>query len=284
MKYIGAHFSIAGGIDQAILRAFSIKATALSFFIKNKLTWFTTPFKTDSILKFKKICKKYNFKSKQIIPHSGYLINLGHPIKERRYKSCLSFIEEIKLCNQLGIKLLVFHPGSHLRQIDESTCLKYIVESINRVLDKTNNVTVVIENMAGQGSNVCFIFEHIASIINRVEDKSRIGVCFDIGHAFAAGYQISLKEVYENTIKYFNQLIGINYLRCIHLNDSKTSFNSRIDRHESLGQGNIGKNVFKWIMNDRRFEELPLIIETPNPLIWDKEIAWLTSLQKKNNK
>ncbi|WWP02420.1 MAG: deoxyribonuclease IV [Candidatus Dasytiphilus stammeri] len=284
MKYIGAHFSIAGGIDQAILRAFSIKATALSFFIKNKLKWFTTPFKTDSILKFKQIRKEYNFKSKQIIPHSGYLINLGHPIKERRDKSCLSFIEEINLCNQLGIKLLVFHPGSHLRQIDVSTCLKYIVESINMVLDKTNNVTVVIENMAGQGSNVCFIFEHIASIINKVEDKSRIGVCLDIGHAFAAGYQISLKEMYEDTIKSFNQLIGINYLRCIHLNDSKTSFNSRIDRHESLGQGNIGKNVFKWIMNDKRFEELPLIIETPNPLIWDKEIAWLTSLQKKNNK
>ncbi|WWO99834.1 MAG: deoxyribonuclease IV [Candidatus Dasytiphilus stammeri] len=282
MKYIGAHVSTFGGIEQAVLHAKHLNATAFSLFVKNPRKWNAIPLSDDEINRFRSLCKKYNFTSKQIISHNSYLVNLGHPLKELREKSCLAFIDEMRRCHQLGIKLLNFHPGSHLNIIDEDTCLKNISESINFVLQKTHNVIAVIENTAGQGTNLGFLFEHLAKIINLVEDKSRIGVCFDTCHAFAAGYNFCSQELYKRIFIEFEKIIGFRYLRAMHLNDAKSLLNSRIDRHHSLGLGNIRKETFRWIMNDQRFDDIPLIIETINPLLWKDEIAWLKSQQIQN--
>ncbi|WWO95401.1 MAG: deoxyribonuclease IV [Candidatus Dasytiphilus stammeri] len=281
MKYIGAHVSTSGGFEQAVLRANKLNATAFSMFVKNQRQWNAIPLSKDEINIFRSFCKKYHFSSKQIISHTSYLVNLGHPIKELRKKSLLSFIDEIRRCHQLGINLLNVHPGSHLNLIDEDTCLTNIIESINFALEETHDVIIVIENTAGQGTNVGFLFEHLADIINSVEDKSRIGVCFDTCHAFAAGYNFCTQEFYNRTFIEFEKIIGLKYLRAMHLNDAKSIFNSRIDRHHSIGLGNIGKTVFKWIMNDERFNNIPLIIETINPLLWQKEIEWLKDQQFK---
>ncbi|WWP01544.1 MAG: deoxyribonuclease IV [Candidatus Dasytiphilus stammeri] len=280
MKYIGAHVSTAGGIDQAVLRAYQLKATAFSIFLKNPLKWHhSIPLSQETISRFRKLCKKYKFSTEQILPHNSYLINLGHPIITQLEKSREALIDEIKLCNQLGLRLLNFHPGNHLRQINEETCLKRIAESINIALNKTQNVTMIIENTAGQGSNLGFIFEHLAAIINDIEDKSRIGVCIDTCHAFAAGYNLSTSRECERTFSQFETIIGFNYLRGMHLNDAKSTFNSRVDRHQNLGLGNIGQSVFKWIMRDNRFNKIPLILETTNQLLWKQEIAWLKKQQ-----
>ncbi|WWP01023.1 MAG: deoxyribonuclease IV [Candidatus Dasytiphilus stammeri] len=276
MKYIGVHVSAAGGIAQAVLRAYQLKATAFSMFLKNPLRWHhSIPLSQESISRFRKLCNKYHFRAEQIMPHNSYLINLGHPIITKLEKYREAFIDEIKLCDQLGLRLLNFHPGNHLRQIDEETCLKRIAESVNIALDQTQNVTLVIENTAGQGSNVGFLFEHLAAIISQVEDQSRIGVCIDTCHAFAAGYNFSNPIECERTFIKYEKIIGFNYLRGMHLNDAKSAFNSRVDRHHNLGLGHIGKSLFSWIMRDNRFNGIPLILETTNPLLWKEEIAWL---------
>ncbi|WWO99336.1 MAG: deoxyribonuclease IV [Candidatus Dasytiphilus stammeri] len=280
MKYIGAHVSTAGGIAQAVVRAYKLQATAFSIFLKNPLTWYhSIPLSQETISNFRKLCNKYNFSTEQIMPHNSYLINLGHPRITQLEKSREALIDEIKLCNQLGLRLLNFHPGNHLRQINEETCLKRIAESVNIALDKTRNVTMIIENTAGQGSNLGFLFEHLAAIINDIEDKSRIGVCIDTCHAFAAGYDLSTSIECERTFTKFEKIIGFNYLRGMHLNDAKSTFNSRVDRHHNLGLGNIGKSVFRWIMRDNRFNKIPMILETTNQLLWKQEIAWLKSQQ-----
>ncbi|WWO98804.1 MAG: deoxyribonuclease IV [Candidatus Dasytiphilus stammeri] len=279
MKYIGAHVSTSGGLEQAVLRANKLNATAFSLFVKNQRQWNATALSKDEINRFRSLCEQYNFTSKQIISHNSYLVNLGHPVKELLEKSRLAFIDEMQRCHQLGIKLLNFHPGSHLNMIDEDTCLKTIAESINIALEKIPDVIAVIENTAGQGTNLGFLFEHLAEIINLVEDQSRIGVCVDTCHAFAAGYNFCTQELYNKTFIKFEKIIGFKYLRAMHLNDAKSMFNSRIDRHQSLGLGNIGKGAFQWIMNDHRFNDIPLIIETINPVLWKDEIAWLKAQQ-----
>ncbi|QCI23693.1 deoxyribonuclease IV [Buchnera aphidicola (Macrosiphoniella sanborni)] len=281
MNYIGAHISSAGGLEKTILRAFQINATAFSFFTKNQLQWFSPPLIQEKIDAFKNLCIKYQFTSKQILPHSSYLMNLGHPINEKLKKSQDLFLNEMMRCNQLGLMFLNFHPGSHLNQITEINCLSRISDSINIVLEKTQNVIAVLENTAGQGTNVGYCFEHLAEIIKNVENKSRIGVCIDTCHLFASGYDLRTKEDCKNTFKKFNDIIGLKYLKGMHLNDSKKPFNSRIDRHESLGLGEIGKLVFTWIMNNKNFHNIPMILETINPKIWKEEISWLRS-QKYN--
>ncbi|QCI19717.1 MAG: deoxyribonuclease IV [Buchnera aphidicola (Brevicoryne brassicae)] len=277
MKYIGAHVSSSGGLEKAVLRAFQIKATAFSFFTRNQRQWFSPPLIQEKIDKFKKFCIKYNFKPQQILPHSSYLINLGHPTDTLLEKSRLSFIDEIVRCNQLGLMFLNFHPGSHLNKITETDCLTRISKSINIALKKTKNTIAVIENTAGQGTNVGYSFEHISEIIKNIDDKSRIGVCLDTCHLFASGYDLRTVEDCENTFFKFNNLIGFKYLKGIHLNDSKKNFNSRVDRHESLGLGKIGKFAFKWIIRNKNFYNIPIILETINPMIWEKEISWLRS-------
>ncbi|MES4613605.1 MAG: deoxyribonuclease IV [Ewingella sp.] len=280
MKFIGAHVSAAGGVDQAVIRAHELEATAFALFTKNQRQWKAAPLPEDVIEKFKVACEKYGYSSNQILPHDSYLINLGHPVDEALEKSREAFFDEMQRCEQLGLSLLNFHPGSHLMQIDEDKCLEKISESLNIVLSQTEGVTAVIENTAGQGSNLGFRFEHLAKIIDGVEDKSRVGVCIDTCHAFAAGYDLRTEEECIQTFKHFEDVVGFKYLRGMHLNDAKSAFNSRVDRHHSLGEGNIGKTVFSWMMRDPRFDGIPMILETVNPDIWKDEIAWLKSEQK----
>jgi len=280
MKYIGAHVSAAGGVDQAVKRAFELEATAFALFTKNQRQWKAAPLTNTVISAFRRACEKYHYGPGQILPHDSYLINLGHPEAEALEKSREAFIDEMSRCQQLGLTLLNFHPGSHLKKISEEDCLKRIAESINIALDKTEGVTAVIENTAGQGSNLGFRFEHLAAIIDGVEDKSRVGVCIDTCHAFAGGYDLRTTETCEQTFADFEHIVGFQYLRGMHLNDAKSEFGSRVDRHHSLGEGNIGKTVFSWLMKDARFNGIPMILETINPDIWKDEIAWLKSEQK----
>lgn len=279
MKYIGAHVSASGGVDQAVIRAHELEATAFALFTKNQRQWKAAPLSAQTIDAFKSACARYNYSSAQILPHDSFLINLGHPEAEALEKSRAAFLDEMQRADQLGLTLLNFHPGSHLQKLDEETCLKRIAESINITLDKTQNVVAVIENTAGQGSNLGYRFEHLATIIAHVEDKSRVGVCLDTCHTFAGGYDLRTEADCVATFAEFERVVGFNYLRGMHLNDAKSALGSRVDRHHSLGEGNIGKTVFSWLMKDARFDNIPLILETINPDIWKDEIAWLKAEQ-----
>lgn len=275
MKYIGAHVSAAGGVDRAVSRAVEIGATGFALFTKNQRQWQAKPLDEKVIEAFKNACVEHGFGPGQILPHDSYLINLGHPEAEGLAKSRAAFLDEMQRCEQLGLSLLNFHPGSHLRKISESECLSIIADSINEALSHTQGVTAVIENTAGQGSNLGYRFEQLAEIIEKVDDKSRVGVCIDTCHAFAGGYDLRTCEATLATLDELDEVIGMQYLRGMHLNDAKSTLGSRVDRHHSLGQGNIGWDAFETIMQDKRIDAIPLILETIEPAIWDQEIAWL---------
>lgn len=277
MKYIGAHVSASGGVENAPLNAHEIGARAFAFFTKNQRQWKSAPLSKDSIRLFRENCEKHGFQPFQILPHDSYLINLGHPEEEGLEKSREAFLDEMQRCEQLGLDRLNFHPGGSLGKISDEECLIRIAESVNIALDKTKGVTAVIENTAGQGSNLGFKFEHLRFIIDRVEDKSRVGVCIDTCHSFAAGYDLSTHEGFVATFLHFDEVIGFQYLRGMHLNDAKKGLNSRVDRHDSLGKGTLGHELFRWIMQDPRFDNLPLILETPDETIWKEEISLLYS-------
>jgi deoxyribonuclease IV len=278
MKYIGAHVSAAGGVENAPIRAHEIGATGFALFTKNQRQWTAKPLSQQSIDAFKANCEKYGFITDAIIPHDSYLINLGHPEKAGLQKSRNAFLDEFQRCEQLGITMLNFHPGSHLKKISEKECLKIIADSINWALDQTTGVKAAIENTAGQGTNMGFRFEHLAEIMDQVEDKERVGVCIDTAHAFAAGYDISTEEGFEETFNQFDEIIGFDKLLAMHLNDSKKELGTKVDRHDSLGDGHIGWTPFKMIMKDERFKGIPMILETPNPDRWPEEIAKLKEL------
>jgi len=277
MKYIGAHISAGGGVENAPINAQKIGATAFALFTKNQRQWFAPPLSDSSIAKFKENCQKFGYTAKQILAHDSYLINLGSPDKEGLQKSRNAFFDEMKRCELLELDRLNFHPGAHLNQISENECIKIIAESVNFALEKTKNVTAVVENTAGQGSNVGYRFEHLAQIIELIDDKSRIGVCIDTCHAFASGYDLTDRDNYEKVFSDFDKIVGFKYLRGMHLNDSKKGVASRVDRHETLGNGFIGENFFKWIMQDSRFDDMPLILETPDEMLWEEEISRLKS-------
>ena len=279
MKCIGAHVSIAGGVENAPLNAEKIGAKAFALFIKNQKQWKAKPFTDKNIEEFKENCKKFGYKPENILPHDSYLINLGHPEREKLEKSRTAFLDEMQRCEQLGLKYLNFHPGSHLRQISEQESLDLIAESINISIAKTSFVIPVIENTAGQGSNIGYKFDHLAYIISRIENKDRIGVCIDTCHLFVSGYDFRTRKTYEDTFEEFDKIVGSNYLKGMHLNDSKKELGTRVDRHESIGKGFIGIETFRFIMNDDRFEEIPLILETPNSDIWADEIKILYGLK-----
>lgn len=281
MKYIGAHVSASGGVEQAVLRAVEIGANAFALFTKNQRQWKAPPLKAETIEKFKRFCQVHHFTADQILPHDSYLINLGSPEVEGLEKSREAFIDEMERANQLGLKLLNFHPGSHLNKISEQDCLARIAESINIAVSKVPNVIAVIENTAGQGSNLGYRFEHLAEIIEQVDDKSRVGVCLDTCHTFSAGYDISSLEQCEKTFAEFEQVVGFEYLRGMHLNGSKTPLGSRKDRHDTLREGTIGIAFCEFIMKDDRFDGIPMILETINPDIWAEEIKFLRTLAKK---
>ena len=279
MYYIGAHVSASGGVENAPLNAHNIGATAFALFTKNQRQWFSSPLTEESIALFKSRCAAYGFTPCQILPHDSYLINLGSPDKESLEKSRNSFIEEMHRCEQLGLDRLNFHPGSHLKKISEDDCLKIIAESINIALSKTSGVTAVLENTAGQGSNLGYRFEHLRTIIDLVDDKSRVGVCIDTQHAFASGYNL-IGEDFDIVWNDFNNIIGFNFLKGMHLNDSKKELASRVDRHETLRNGLLGESPFIRILTDSRFENIPLILETPDENLWKNEIDWLKNIAK----
>ncbi|MEA2117317.1 deoxyribonuclease IV [Halovibrio sp. HP20-50] len=275
MKYLGAHVSAAGGADQAVQRAVEIGADAFALFTKNQRQWQGKPLTDEAIQAFLDACAEHNFAPEQILPHDSYLINLGHPEQKGLDKSRVAFLDEMQRCEQLGLTLLNFHPGSHLNKISEDDCLKRIAESVNEAISHTKNVTAVIENTAGQGTNLGWRFEHLAEIIDHVDDKSRVGVCIDTCHAFAAGYDLRSAETTQATLDELGSVVGFEYLRGMHLNDAKSNFASRVDRHHSLGKGNIGLPAFTTIMQDARINGIPMILETVEPEIWAEEISWL---------
>jgi deoxyribonuclease-4 len=281
MKYVGAHVSASGGVENAPLNANSIGAKAFALFTKNQRQWFSNPLSKASIKAFRENCEKYDYKPFQILPHDSYLINLGHPGKEPLEKSRASFLDEMQRCEQLGLDRLNFHPGSHLKMISEDECLRRIAESINIVLDKTKGVIAVIENTAGQGTNMGHKFEQIRFMIDNVNDKSRVGVCIDTCHAYTSGYNIKSPEGYAETFNMFDKIIGFKYLRGMHINDSKKELATRVDRHDNIGKGYLGEDVFRMLMNDRRLDNMPLILETPDESLWEAEIKNLYSLIKK---
>lgn len=278
MKYIGAHVSAAGGVENAPIRAHEIGATAFALFTKNQRQWNAKPLTQASIEAFKENCQKYNYGPQQIIPHDSYLINLGHPDLDKRQKSLDAFIDELERCQQLGIDRLNFHPGSHLREISEEQCLDYIAESLNFALDQTQGVIAVLENTAGQGSNLGYKHEQLAHIIDKVEDKNRIGVCIDTCHSYAAGYD--LKNDYQGVMQDFSDVVGFEYLKGMHLNDSKATLGQRLDRHHSLGQGEIGWDMFEQLMKDSRIDNIPMTLETIDTSIWPEEIQQLKAWAK----
>lgn len=277
MKYIGAHVTASGGVENAPLNASQIGANAFALFTKNQRQWKSTPLSEKSIKLFKKNCEKNNLDTKYILPHDSYLINLGSPDEEGLMKSRDAFLDEMQRCEQLGINLLNFHPGSHLKQITVEECLDIIAESINITLSKTKGVTAVIENTAGQGTNVGNEFWHLKHIIDKVEDKSRVGICIDTCHTYSAGYD--LVGNYENVFKELDEVVGLDYLKAIHLNDSKKELGSRVDRHESIGKGTLGIEFFKRFMKDSRFDNIPIVLETPDETIWADEIMLLRSFE-----
>jgi deoxyribonuclease-4 len=293
MKFIGAHVSASGGVDNAPLNAIKIGAKAFALFTKNQRQWIAKPLEEKMIESFKSNLEKSGILPKHILPHDSYLINLGNPEIEKLVKSREAFIDELRRCDQLGLELLNFHPGSHLVKIGkrdpqyddkimeaELNCLDLIAESMNIAIEATKDLKVklVIENTAGQGTNLGYRFEHLGHLINKTEDKSRVGVCLDTCHTFTSGYDLRTREAYDKTMDAFEKIVGFEYLCGMHINDSKPKLGSRVDRHHSLGEGEIGWDAFRFIMNDPRMDDIPLVLETINSDIWDREIEALYNL------
>ena len=277
-KYIGAHVSAWGGVGNAVLNAEAIGATAFALFTRNQRSWVSKPLGDGEVAHFKSLLAERGFDPRFVLPHDSYLINLGSPDEETLAKSRAAFLDEMSRAQQLGLTMLNFHPGSHLNKISEEECLDQIAREINLALAQTEGVTAVIENTAGQGTNLGWRFEHIARIIDGVDDKSRVGVCIDTCHTLAAGYDLSTSMGYDFCMEEFERVIGLHYLRAVHLNDSKKGAGSHVDRHETLGNGALGRDFFVRFMNDGRFDNMPIILETPDPARWSEEIVWLNSL------
>lgn len=278
MKRVGAHVSIAGGVENAPLNAQAIGAKSFAMFTKNQRQWQAQPLSEASIEAFRKNLHQVGIRPGHVLPHDSYLINLGHPEKAGLTKSRNAFLDEMQRCQQLGLPLLNFHPGSHLNKIDEDKSVRRVAESINWVLERTQGVTAVIETTAGQGTNLGYRFEHLADMIDGVEDKSRVGVCIDTCHIFTAGYDLRSRQACDETFARFADIVGFEYLRGMHLNDSKPDLGSRVDRHESIGKGKLGIEVFRYIMNDKRFDEIPMVLETVDSSIWSEEIRMLYAM------
>ena len=277
MKYIGAHVSISGGVENAPLNAAALGASAFAMFTKNQRQWSAPPYKEESVAAFRERCCENGFTSEHILAHDSYLINLGQPDPAKRKNAVASFINELERCHQLGVKLLNFHPGSSLKQLSDDEDIALIAASVREALDSVPDVIAVFENTAGQGSNMGWNFDQLAAMIEQTEREERCGVCIDTCHAFASGYDIVSEEGYEKFWADFDSKIGLKFLRGMHLNDAKGLCGSRLDRHDSIGRGNIGEGTFKRLIQDPRTDNIPLILETPDESLWEKEIALLKS-------
>lgn len=279
-RYIGAHVSASGGVSNAVANALEIGANAFALFTRNQRQWYPKPLEEEEIENFRSAVKEAGIEPKHILPHASYLINLGNPDPTNLKKSRDAFLDEMQRCEQLGLTLLNFHPGSHLKKMSEEDCLAQIAEEINIALQKTKGVTAVLENTAGQGTNLGYRFEHLKEIMDQIEDKSRVGICIDTAHTLAAGYDIRTEEGYRETMYQIDKIIGLEYLRGIHLNDSLKELASRVDRHASVGEGVMGMTLFEVLMQDERLADIPIILETPNPDRWAEEIALLRTFAK----
>jgi deoxyribonuclease-4 len=279
MKFLGAHVSAAGGVENAPKNAAAIGARAFALFTKNQRQWRAKPLSADSIEAFRLNLKDSGIRPEHVLPHDSYLINLGSPEQEQWDRSYAAFLDEAQRAEQLGLKLLNFHPGSHLGKISEEECLKRIARGMNRVLSETSSVALVIENTAGQGSSVGYRFEHLARLLELSDMPERVGVCIDTCHAFAAGYDLRTEESYRRVMEDFDRIVGSDRLMGAHINDAKSGLGSRVDRHHSIGEGNLGMEAFRLLMNDSRFDGIPLILETIDPQKWAEEIRLLYSLQ-----
>ena len=280
MKFVGAHVSASGGVFNAPLNATKIGAKAFALFTKNQRQWEAKPLEKEDIDKFKAALERAEILPKHVLPHDSYLINLGHHDVDQRQKSLEAFIDEVKRCEQLGLDKLNFHPGSHLKMMSEEACLELISQSMNETLRQTKNVTLVVENTAGQGSNLGYKMEHLAYLMQNSIDKARVGICIDTCHLFSSGYDIRDEENYRQTMNKLDTIIGFPYLKGMHLNDSKPDLGKRVDRHDSIGKGKLGVEPFSFIMNDKRMDDMPLVLETIDEALWESEIALLYSLIK----
>lgn len=259
---IGAHTSISGGVPCAVELADKLKFSAMQIFSKNNNRWSAKPFTDEVISEFKTLLKSSGIKF--TVVHDSYLINLCSLSEELLAKSRNAFLDELIRCEQLGIPYLNFHPGAH-GGAGEEDGIKLIAESLNIIHDQTKNfkVSSMLEVTAGQGSAIGYRFEHIRKIIDLIEENERMSICIDTAHIFAAGYDIRTPEAYEKTLKEFDDIIGIERLKCFHMNDSKKELGSRVDRHAHIGEGFIGLDGFRNIMNDKKLEHVPKILETP---------------------
>lgn len=276
MKYIGAHVSIAGGVENAPLNAERIGAKAFAMFTKNQRQWQAPPLGEKNIRAFQENLIRVGIKPEHILPHDGYLINLGNPDPEKRKISVKAFIDEAQRVEQLGLRLLNFHPGSHLRVVPEERCLELIAEGVKEAMARTEAVVFVVETTAGQGSNVGYTFEQLGAIIERVGVRERMGVCLDTCHLYAAGYD--LRDDYQGVVARFEAVLGLDLLKGVHLNDCKSALGQKLDRHHSLGEGTLGWAVFEKIVRDARFDHIPLVLETIDSDRWPEEIRTLYRL------
>ncbi|MDD3546441.1 MAG: deoxyribonuclease IV [Kiritimatiellae bacterium] len=278
MYYIGPHVSIGGGVANAPKNAKALGATGFGMFVKNQRQWTAAPYAPADIEAFKQQMASDGYTAAQVMPHAGYLINLANPDEEAHAKSMGSLMDELRRCMSLGLDKLNFHPGSHLRKLTPQEACARVAQSMNTALAQTQGVTLVIENTAGSGGNLGAPFEELRAIIDGVDDKSRVGVCLDTMHTFAAGFDIRTRDGFLATMEHFDRTVGFTYLRGMHINDSKVALNSHVDRHESLGQGLLGIEVFRCIMADARFENMPLVLETPDETLWEREIQQLMEM------
>ena len=278
MKFIGPHVSISGGVENAPLNAAAFGAKGFAMFTKNQRQWSAPPISAESAAAFKENCRKHGYTPAQILPHDSYLINLGQPDAVKRANAVKAFIDELERCRILGLTMLDFHPGSHLKLVSEAEGCAIIAESVRIALNEVPDVCAVFENTAGQGSNLGYRFEQLADMLEKVGMPERTGICIDTCHAFAAGYDLSTPEGLDTVLNEFDRVIGIKFLRGMHLNDSKGVLAGHLDRHAPLGAGTLGMAVFEKIAADKRLENIPLILETPDESLWESEISHLLHL------
>ena len=275
MKYIGPHVSIAGGVENAPLNAKAVGASGFAMFTKNQRQWSAPPLSPESVAAFRENCRRCGYVPEAILPHDTYLINLGQPDPQKRAGSVKAFAAELERCRALGLTMLNFHPGSHLRLVSEEEDCALVAASVREALLEVPDVCAVFEITAGQGSNMGYSLEQLARMLELTALPERTGVCIDTCHAFAAGYDLATEEGFAEFFAKFDRLLGPENLRAMHLNDSKGERGGKLDRHAPLGDGTLGWAPFERIAADPRFDGIPLVLETPDEARWPDETARL---------
>ncbi len=277
-KWIGPHVSASGGVYNAPINARELEASAVGMFTKNQMQWKAKPYTDKIIERFGEEMQNGGYRAEQVLPHATYLINLGSPDDTVREKSIAAITDELGRCEQLGLIYLNFHPGSSKGEIEHDVCLDRIADGMKQALAETSTAQLILENTAGAGSTKGRTIEELAAIMERLPDTSRVGICIDTCHAFAAGYEIHTPDGWNALMGDIDRIIGLGYLRGLHLNDSKHPLGSNKDRHACIGRGSIGTEGFVHILTDSRIDDMPLILETPEPEIWGDEVALLASI------